>query len=66
VRHLLNVGEILGARLLTGHNLYRYAETMREIRAAIAAGTFGGYRRRFLDEWREPPGASEERRGETE
>jgi len=35
IRHLLNVGEILGLRLLTIHNIYRYQEFMREIREAI-------------------------------
>ncbi len=39
VRHLLNVDEILGARLLTIHNLHRYLEFLREIREAIEAGT---------------------------
>jgi queuine tRNA-ribosyltransferase len=46
VRHLLNVNEILGVRLLTIHNLYRYMELMREARAAIEAGAFDEYRRR--------------------
>ena len=40
VRHLLNVNEVLGIRLLTIHNLYRYHEFLAEIRAAIRAGTF--------------------------
>jgi queuine tRNA-ribosyltransferase len=44
VRHLLNVGEILGVRLLTIHNLHRYMEFMAEIRKAIAEGTFGDLR----------------------
>ena len=40
IRHLLNVNEILGVRLLTIHNLHRYMEFTREIREAIAAGVF--------------------------
>ena len=44
VRHLLNAGEILGVRLLTLHNVHRYMETMREMRAALEAGTFQDYR----------------------
>ena len=44
VRHLLNVNEILGIRLLTIHNLHRYMEFMREIRTAIESGTFGDWR----------------------
>jgi queuine tRNA-ribosyltransferase len=47
IRHLLNVNEILGVRLLTIHNLHRYMTFMREIRDAIDAGTFGAYRERF-------------------
>ena len=43
VRHLLNVGEILGLRLLTMHNLYRYAAFMSEIRDAIRSDTFTEY-----------------------
>src|SRR5450756_50398 len=48
VRHLLNANEILGARLLTGHNLHRYLETMREMRQAIATGVFAEWREEFL------------------
>ena len=40
VRHLLNVNEVLGIRLLTIHNLYRYHAFLDEIRMAIRAGTF--------------------------
>jgi queuine tRNA-ribosyltransferase len=47
VRHLLNVGEILGLRLLTIHNLHVYLELMREIRDAIRNGTFPELRSRF-------------------
>ncbi|MBM4149922.1 MAG: tRNA guanosine(34) transglycosylase Tgt, partial [Lentisphaerae bacterium] len=45
VRHLLNVGEILGVRLLTVHNLHRYMEFMSEIRAAVEGGVFDEWRR---------------------
>lgn len=47
VRHLLNVNEILGVRLLTWHNLHRYAEFMREIRESIDNGTFDRVRERY-------------------
>lgn len=47
VRHLLNVNEVLGIRLLTMHNLYRYMEFTKEIRAALDAGTFEEYRAEF-------------------
>jgi queuine tRNA-ribosyltransferase len=40
IRHLLNINEVLGIRLLTLHNLHRYLEFMREIRAAVREGRF--------------------------
>ena len=47
IRHLLNVGEILGLRLLSLHNTRFYLRVMEEIRATIADGTFAEYRREF-------------------
>jgi queuine tRNA-ribosyltransferase len=47
IRHLLNVNEILGVRLLTLHNLHCYMDFMREIRQALEAGTFGELRERY-------------------
>jgi len=47
LRHLDKCGEILGAHLNTVHNLFFYQRLMREIRAAIAAGTFESYARGF-------------------
>ena len=44
IRHLLNVGEILGVRLLTIHNVRPYQEFVAEMRAALAAGAFGEWR----------------------
>ena len=44
VRHLLHAGEILGVRLLTIHNVHRLCAFMREMREAIAAGTFSEFR----------------------
>ena len=43
VRHLLNANEVLGLRLLSMHNLYRFQEFVGEMRAAIRAGTFAGF-----------------------
>jgi len=57
VRHLLNVNEILGVRLLSIHNIHRYMAFMREIRASIDDGTFSDYRNDFLarcEAWDEP------------
>ena len=40
-----SVGEILGVRLLTIHNMHRYLEFMREMREAIANDCFGEWRK---------------------
>jgi len=61
VRHLWNVGEILGARLLTTHNLYRYFTVLHEIREAIGNGTFGTWRAGFESRWNETGAACPER-----
>lgn len=47
LRHLLNVDEILGLRMVSVHNSHFYLEVMREIRASLSAGTFAEYRRQF-------------------
>lgn len=47
LRHLLNVGEILGLRMLSVHNTRMYLRVMEEVRAAIASGTFAEFRREF-------------------
>ena len=43
IRHLLNVNEILGVRLLSIHNIAYFMKLMKEIRQAIADGTFLQY-----------------------
>ncbi|HEX6298279.1 MAG TPA: tRNA guanosine(34) transglycosylase Tgt, partial [Burkholderiales bacterium] len=48
--HLQKANEILGARLNTLHNLHYYQELMRELRAAIEAGTLERVSRRLLEE----------------
>ncbi len=47
IRHLFNVGEILGVRLLTLHNLHYFLNLMRRIRTSIEEGTFEELRARF-------------------
>jgi len=47
LRHLLNVNEILGLRMVSVHNSHFYLDVMREIRSHLAAGTFAEYRRQF-------------------
>ena len=45
LHHLLRSGEILGAVLLTWHNLTHYQDLMAGLRAAIASGTLTAFRR---------------------
>jgi queuine tRNA-ribosyltransferase len=47
LHHLQRTGEILGARMNTVHNLHYYLDLMREMREAIAAGTFKAFVARF-------------------
>jgi queuine tRNA-ribosyltransferase len=47
LHHLHKIGEILGARLNTIHNLYYYQELMAGMRSAIESGTFEGFKQAF-------------------
>ena len=47
LHHLHRVGEILGARLNTIHNLFYYQALMAEMRTAIEHGDFAGFRQGF-------------------
>lgn len=49
LRHLLNVNEILGLRMLSVHNSHMYLKVMLDIRANLAAGTFGEFRQKFKE-----------------
>lgn len=55
IRHLINVGEILGVRLLTIHNMHRYLEFMREMREAIANDSFSEWRKALAMTLRSTP-----------
>lgn len=48
LRHLLNVNEILGLRMLSVHNSHMYLKLMADVRAALAAGTFAEFHRSFI------------------
>ena len=52
VHHLVRSGEILGAMLMTEHNLWFYQALMQGLRDAIAEGRFDKHRRAFLDRYR--------------
>jgi len=47
LHHLTKADEMLGAMLLTWHNLQYYQDLMRDIRAAVQAGTFQAFQADF-------------------
>jgi queuine tRNA-ribosyltransferase len=49
LRHLYMAGEMLGAVLLSHHNLAFFLDTMRRVRQAIRSGEFTRFRREFLE-----------------
>jgi len=62
VRHLLNVNEILGHRLMTIHNLHHYLSLMRTIREHLESGTFREFHDRFLAATQRAPAANDNQR----
>jgi queuine tRNA-ribosyltransferase len=48
LRHLLNVNEILGLRMLSVHNTHMYLKLMADVRAHLAAGTFAEFYHDFI------------------
>lgn len=51
IRHLMNTGEILGARLITYHNLYFLLKMCENIREAIMNDSFLDYKKEFYDKY---------------
>jgi len=66
LRHLLNVNEILGLRMVSVHNSHLYLRVMKEVRAAIAAGTFADYYREFIANYTPSQKVLSQRKKETE
>ena len=52
VHHLVRSGEILGAMLMTGHNLWFYQRLMESMRAAIAEARLRSFADEFLKRYR--------------
>jgi queuine tRNA-ribosyltransferase len=50
LHHLDRCGEMLGPMLASIHNLHYYVNLMREVRAALDAGGFDAFRRRFAQD----------------
>ncbi|MDE1921372.1 MAG: tRNA guanosine(34) transglycosylase Tgt [Candidatus Omnitrophica bacterium] len=48
IRHLLNMNEITGVRLMSYHNLHFYIKLMERIRSAIESDTYAGFQKEFL------------------
>jgi len=48
LRHLLNVDEILGLRMVSVHNSHLFLKIMDDARSAIAAGIFNDFYRDFI------------------
>ncbi len=55
LRHLMMMKEMLGATLISIHNLHFLIDLMTRARAAVIAGEYD----RFLQEWRAGPGADD-------
>jgi len=51
LHHLFEADEILGQMLATLHNVHFYLNLMEGIRAALAEGRFGAFKRQFLAEY---------------
>ncbi len=49
LHHLAKAEEILGAMLLTEHNIFYYQDLMKDIRNAIEGGNFAEFARGFFD-----------------
>ena len=54
VHHLVRSGEILGAMLMTEHNLWFYQRLMQSLRDAIAGKRFEAHAAAFLSQYRKP------------
>jgi queuine tRNA-ribosyltransferase len=48
LRHLLNVNEILGLRMVSVHNSHLFLKIMADARAHLATGTFAEFYRGFI------------------
>jgi len=55
IHHLVKSGEILGAMLMTQHNLWFYQRLMEDLRDAISCKRLKPYASKFLSRYRERP-----------
>lgn len=54
VHHLIRSNELLGAMILSWHNIAYFEDLMSRIRASIAAGTFEAFVSEFRANWSKP------------
>jgi len=54
VHHLIRSNELLGAMLLSWHNIAYFEDLMSRIRASIASGTFDSFVSEFRKNWSKP------------
>jgi queuine tRNA-ribosyltransferase len=66
LRHLLNVNEILGLRMVSVHNSHLFLKVMADTRAHIAAGTFTEFYREFIANYVPSKKVLDARKAETE
>ena len=66
LRHLLNVNEILGLRMVSVHNSHLFLKVMADTRAHIAAGTFAEFYREFIANYVPSKKVLDARKKETE
>jgi queuine tRNA-ribosyltransferase len=52
LHHLIKAGEILGAMLMTEHNIWFYQQLMQGLRDAIREGRLGAFASEFLNRYR--------------
>ena len=53
LRHMINVGEMMGGMLLSLHNITYLLKTMRDIRQSIIGGYFKDLRKEFYEKYKE-------------
>lgn len=51
IRHLVNVNEILGLKLISYHNVYFYVTLMTQIRLAIETDNYTDFQKKFLAQY---------------
>ena len=51
LHHLVKAGEMLGAMLMTQHNIHFYQALMAELRSAISGGTLAAFAREFRSDY---------------